>query len=202
MPVVALDEYEAPVQEILDTGGILMECQLIGDDCPRFCESRGEPGIGTFPRKNHIHGQHWRVTFSRSLAVKPFVVDFWDSYHDAEYRWIRKHFASLRKTENSPSFYRVCKKHGLDPDSLIQSYRGNRGHALPVRDLKPSAYDVLACIVKYELAATFEDFCGDFGYSIDSRRAEETYRAAQDEYRRFVRFFTEEEAERLREVAA
>lgn len=45
----------------------------------------------------------------------------------------------------------------------------------------PSAYDVLSCITKLD-PGTFEDFCQDFGYDTDSKRAEKTYFADQKEY--------------------
>ena len=45
----------------------------------------------------------------------------------------------------------------------------------------PGAYDVLSCIEKYD-PGTFEDFCGNFGYDTDSRKAEKTYFAVQKEW--------------------
>jgi hypothetical protein len=43
----------------------------------------------------------------------------------------------------------------------------------------PTAADVLACLTSDARVAeqTFEEFCGDFGYDTDSRKAEATYKA-------------------------
>jgi hypothetical protein len=48
--------------------------------------------------------------------------------------------------------------------------------------IAPTAYDVLACVQKSDVG-TFEDFCGEFGYDTDSRKAEKTYFAVQKEYK-------------------
>ena len=49
------------------------------------------------------------------------------------------------------------------------------------RRIPPTNYDILACLQKYEVG-TFENFCGDFGYDTDSRKAFETYIAVQKEF--------------------
>ena len=45
----------------------------------------------------------------------------------------------------------------------------------------PSAYSVLAAITKYD-PGTFQNFCDEFGYDTDSRRAEKVYFAVQNEW--------------------
>lgn len=52
----------------------------------------------------------------------------------------------------------------------------------------PTMYDVLACVQKYDVGS-FEDFCGEFGYDTDSRRAERTYKAVCKEYAAVERLF-------------
>jgi hypothetical protein len=48
---------------------------------------------------------------------------------------------------------------------------------------EPTAADVLQCLASdasgVENARGFEDWCGDYGYSTDSRSAERTYRAIE-----------------------
>jgi len=44
----------------------------------------------------------------------------------------------------------------------------------------PTAYDILACLQKNDIG-TFEQFCGNFGYSTDSRSAERLYFEVQKE---------------------
>jgi hypothetical protein len=52
----------------------------------------------------------------------------------------------------------------------------------------PTAYDVLACITKHD-PGIFEDFCGDYGYDEDSRKAEKMYFDVQREAKECKRVF-------------
>lgn len=52
----------------------------------------------------------------------------------------------------------------------------------------PHIYDVLACLQKVD-PGTFEDFCADFGYDTDSRKALATYDAVKKEYEGFTALF-------------
>lgn len=63
----------------------------------------------------------------------------------------------------------------------------------------PTAYDVLACLQKYDVG-TFEDFCGEFGYYTDSKTAEKTYKAVINEYTSVCKLFTDAEIEQLQEI--
>lgn len=70
---------------------------------------------------------------------------------------------------------------------------------------KPSAYDVLACIQKYEVDS-FEEFCAEFGYDVYdnnymgyNKRSWEIYRAVCDEYEEVQRMFGDV-LEELREI--
>ena len=68
-----------------------------------------------------------------------------------------------------------------------------------IKPIPPNAYDVLACITKYDVG-TFEDFCGDFGYDTDSRTAEKTYKAVYNEWLNVCRIWTDEEIKDLQEI--
>lgn len=54
----------------------------------------------------------------------------------------------------------------------------------------PNEYDVLACITKYD-PCDFENFCAEYGYDTDSRKAEKTYFAVQKEYKEVFRLFSD-----------
>lgn len=62
------NQYEKQANEFLSANGIEFRAVLIGDDCPPFCEDaqhdRDMNNVNTFPRKTHIHGKHYRGTFS------------------------------------------------------------------------------------------------------------------------------------------
>lgn len=69
---------------------------------------------------------------------------------------------------------------------------------------KPTAYDLLASLTKND-PGSFQDFCGDFGYSTDTpaerKAAEKAYRAAVREWEKVSRFFTAAELSDLQEIA-
>jgi hypothetical protein len=54
--------------------------------------------------------------------------------------------------------------------------------------IKPSAYDVLACIVKQD-PGSFHDFCSEYGYNEDSKKAEKIYQAVVEEYKNVMDMF-------------
>ncbi len=64
-----------------------------------------------------------------------------------------------------------------------------------------TAYDVLACISSdVHCAATFEDFCVEFGYETDSIKALQTFRRCSAFGKRLRAFFTQAEIEQLQEI--
>lgn len=68
---------------------------------------------------------------------------------------------------------------------------------------KPSAYDILACLTKYD-PGTFTDFCQDFGYD-DKPMSEypdvmKTYQSVLDEYHALRRMFSSDQLEQLAEI--
>lgn len=65
--------------------------------------------------------------------------------------------------------------------------------------IAPSAYDVLACLTKYD-PGTFEDFCGEFGYDVDSKKAEKVYEAVKKEYLELSRLYNDQELEALQDI--
>lgn len=83
--------------------------------------------------------------------------------------------------------------------------RGNRkysfefGQSISNAGIEPTPYDVLACIQKHDVGS-FEDFCAEFGYDTDSRRAEKIYHAVCDEYKNVAMLWNENEVEQLIEI--
>ena len=66
-------------------------------------------------------------------------------------------------------------------------------------EAKPTAYDVLACVTKYD-PGTFKEFCMDYGYDDDSITAYKTYVAVTEEYKNLERVFTREQLKELEEI--
>ena len=82
-----------------------------------------------------------------------------------------------------------------------KSYTFTFGQSIADGEEEPTLYDVLACLTKYD-PGSFENFCGDFGYDEDSRRAEKTYKAVCKEFEAMQRLFPESEVlEELAEIA-
>jgi len=80
------------------------------------------------------------------------------------------------------------------------SYTIQQAEIKPNKDFEePTAYSVLSCLTKYD-PGTFEDFCSEFGYDEDSKKAEKTYKAVKEEYVRLCGLFTDAEMEQLQEI--
>lgn len=60
----------------------------------------------------------------------------------------------------------------------------------------PTMYDILTCLTKYD-PDSFENFCSEYGYDTDSRKAEKTYNAVCDEWLNVSRLFSDEQLEVL-----
>src|SRR5574344_492426 len=58
----------------------------------------------------------------------------------------------------------------------------------------PNAYSILSCLTKYDVGS-FEDFCSEFGYDVDSRSAEKIYKAVVKEYEGLSMLYSDEELE-------
>lgn len=82
----------------------------------------------------------------------------------------------------------------------MNQYRSALGRELKeVKGTHPTAYDVLACLQKYEVGS-FEDFCGEFGYDLDSRTAKRTYKAVRKEFANVCKLWSDKEIEILQEI--
>lgn len=77
---------------------------------------------------------------------------------------------------------------------------GRRDVQIKKAEVVPTAYDILACMTKYDLG-TFSDFCSDFGYDEDSRKAETVYQAVRKEYQDLARIFSSDELEEMSEIS-
>jgi len=63
----------------------------------------------------------------------------------------------------------------------------------------PNEYSLLATLQKYEVG-TLENFCDEFGYDVDSKKAEKIYEAVCDEYAKVCMIFNDEELTELQEI--
>ena len=56
------------------------------------------------------------------------------------------------------------------------------------RNRKPRLYDIFSCLTKYD-PGTFENFCWEYGYDEDSRKAERIYNGVVKEWKAVERLF-------------
>lgn len=79
---------------------------------------------------------------------------------------------------------------------LIVYFSQGSAHTEP-----PSAADVLNCLASdasaIDTSPTFDDWCVEYGYDTDSRKAERTYKQVQAQAKRLRRFFDMDEYEEL-----
>jgi hypothetical protein len=68
------------------------------------------------------------------------------------------------------------------------------------KGIKPSVYDILACVEKYQYD-NFKDFCNAFGYDEDSRKAYKIYEAVKEQGENIISLFGEDDTiNDLREI--
>ena len=134
-----------------------------------------------------------------------------ESENKSEYDQQAENFLSKTKTEFKAKFiknglhfiddkqprdiYKITLKRG------DREFKFNFGQSISdsEKGIKPRAYEVLACLQKYEVGS-FADFCGEFGYNEDSRKAEKIYKAVLNEFMNLQRLYSDEEINLLREI--
>lgn len=78
------------------------------------------------------------------------------------------------------------------------------GYPVSYREIElpkmPNAYDILSCLTKHDVGS-FEDFCSEFGYGVDSRSAEKIYKAVVKEYEGLSMLYSDEELKEMSEIS-
>jgi len=116
------------------------------------------------------HGLRYRVTIKKSGTQLSF--DFWDSIANRE---ILERYQRLQG----------------------KTFADNR----KADSAKPDAYSVLSCISSDQFCAdSFAEFCSDYEYDSDSRKALRTFKRLRSFAKRVRRFFSEAELAQLSEI--
>jgi len=79
------------------------------------------------------------------------------------------------------------------------SYTFKFGQSIASQGKKPTPYDVLSCLTKYDVGS-FEDFCGEFGYDTDRRTTKRIFKAVVKEWENISRIYTTEQIALLQEI--
>lgn len=185
------------VEQYVKERGITWTITRIGSDCPPFCEDKGKPGLGEFPRKNHIHGDHYQVVLT-GKDKRLVMVDFWNSYRDALIQHVKRNPTGYDPARGHDDRRAVCGLLGpsAQNENTFTLMRRLKGIELPVVRLT----DVLSCCELSAPSFSFENWCGDYGYDTDSRKAERVYRAVCEQYADLSGLFGREGLERLQEL--
>lgn len=125
----------------------------------------------------HIHGNHYKFTLTN--GARSYTGDFWNSYADALKGGIK-----LAKLEDLGHIFKYHEMKATE-----------KSHAV-----KPSVYDVLTSLQSY-VPESFDDFCSNFGYDTDSRRAEATYQAVKEQVTALQTLFSDDEMQMLADIA-
>jgi hypothetical protein len=188
--------YTKQAAEFLAQHSITFSVMLVGDDCPNFCDDARKhldmDQLNTFPRRTHIHGKHYLVTFKRehtagqTSRTQSITMDFWNSYADEQHNWALKN-----RIKGMASI--SCESYKVQDMIKAELQKGKER-------FEPTPYDVLACLQKNH-PGTFEDFAADYGYDTDSRRAMQTYEAVLQEWGKVSAFFSSNEIEQMQEIS-
>jgi len=114
-----------------------------------------------------------------------------------------RHGMHFTEDKRERDIYRITLstgERGVDYKGYSFNFGQSEVDSYPNERKAPTAYDVLACMTKYD-PGTFENFCDDFGYDTDSRRAEKTYRAVLDEFKNIQTLFNDSELEEMAEIS-
>ena len=68
------------------------------------------------------------------------------------------------------------------------------------KGIQPTEYDILACLQKYDVGS-LEDFISEYGYDPEVHNVRQIYDAVCNEYAKICRCFTEEQIEKMWEIA-
>ena len=122
-----------------------------------------------------------KMTISRIGEVEGFPFD----YHDN--MWHYKYQVTLTRNKKQYRF------------TFYDSFNNW------LENKRPSRYNILACIEKYEVPYRVEDFASEFGYDIEEpkryKRVKKIQQACQEQYERLLELFGEELMEELREIS-
>lgn len=140
-------------------------------------------------------GFKYDVTIERNN--KKYSFNFWNSIHNREQTGNAQNLIKGELITVKPFFGKPFEiKKGLGHFEVrgnINPIDGKKYAEKLIADYKegkfePNAYDILASLTKYD-PGTFADFCADYGYDEDSKKAEKTFLAVIDEYKNIERLF-------------
>lgn len=173
-----MTEYERQAKDFLASCNTIMEINFV-------CT---ETGLDWDKGVKHDK-YHYIITTPKGTMSG----DFWDSAFNTELRnmTLEQYFRKKYNRSAKDSTYSEQNKAKRELDFLKAN-------------AKPTEYSILACLEKYPVDGSIDDFMHEYGYEIRSTRdftnLLNTYNAVIQEYNDLCRIFTSEQMERLREI--
>ena len=122
--------------------------------------------------------------------------DFCKKYNvviEINYKCTDKYFADDKEKRDiyNVSITRKNKKYDFAfGDSIVNTEKNKKSNL----KIKPSEYDILATLQKYEIG-DFDDFCSEFGYEFKTEREyikiKQLYFNVKDEYKNVINLFND-----------
>ena len=169
-------DYEQQAKDFLAACGAKIRIRFIGKEINHM-----------WNEKKHRNKYHFTIT----TPLGKMEGDFWDSISNTEHYWMSYaefYEKSIRKFPDG-----VTPK---DFPTVTQFLAAKKKY-------KPNAYDILACLEKYDVGS-MDDFFAKTGTVIksvnDMTNFIATYNAVVKEYNDLCRIFTPEQMEMLREI--
>ncbi len=174
-----LTAYDLQAQKFMEKTGLIIHTSYCGH-YKRFEDAK------------YISSQ-WRIKFERGGKK-----EFWFNYSNSIVNSFSKtEHGHRRQPLSSKDYHYLSVKEILETGSRIT--KNSLPFVLHFEQKPPTDYSILSCLTKHDIG-TFEDFCGDFGYDMDSRKAEKTYFAVQREYQDLRRMFSKAELILMAEI--
>lgn len=198
MTTPTLSQYDQQAADFLAKYGIKCRITLSNTKTPQWDgETKGERN-------------HYRVTLSHTKAcyegqgrspayASRLVFDFWGSIADVQCSRCQG-TGKIKDPNQSPQTHWERDNGNMNAPRKVTctTCKGTGKRPDPQH---PGAYSVLACVLSdSHCPDTFADFCGEYGYDVDSIKAEQTFKRCSSFAKRIRAFFTAQELESLSEI--
>jgi hypothetical protein len=134
----------------------------------------------------------YKITLQR--GTRKMVFNFGQSLNNSGFYFTQ----GVKKVEIDKKFLELDLSESQLKTKLIQTIRQacDKIHYPKA----PTPYDILAGLQNYEVGS-FENFCDEFDYNVDSKKAEKTYNAVLKEWQEVQKLWSDEEIALLQEIS-
>ncbi len=173
-------KYQKQAEEFLKKTGTSIAIEFLKNDI-YFPEDKEKRDIYTVILKRGK--REYKFTFGQSIYCSGF---YWCFSTSKKKNYLPMELIEEKNLKNyiqykiNPDFGRVEKDYIHYPE-------------------KPTAYDILASLEKYEIG-TFTDFCNNFGYNEDSIKAMKVYEAVKEQVKQIKILYNDDEIKELSEI--